>query len=60
MVTPDHKIILLLLFNCNFAAIINDNINIWYIRHLICGTPQEVATHRLRTTALGGKKQSKG
>lgn len=28
VVTPDHKIISLLLYNCNFATVMNHNINI--------------------------------
>ena len=31
VVTSNHKIILLLLHNCNFATVINHNVNIWYV-----------------------------
>jgi hypothetical protein len=41
-----HNIILFLLHNCNFAIVMNNNINIWY------AIPKGAVTHRLRTTAL--------
>ena len=28
--TPNHKIILLLLYKCNFATVMNRNVNSWY------------------------------
>ena len=43
--------ILLLLYNCNFAAVMNHDINIWYTGYLICIT-KWVTTHRLRTTVV--------
>lgn len=36
VVNPNHEIILLLLHNCNFATILNHNVNIWYVEYLIC------------------------
>ena len=36
VVNPNHKIISLLLHNCNFAAIINNNVTISYAGYLIC------------------------
>jgi hypothetical protein len=50
-VTPNHKIISLLLYNYNFATIMSHNVNICYTGYLIvylCG----VSTHRLRTAYL--------
>jgi hypothetical protein len=47
VVSPNHEVILLLLRNHNFAAVVN----MWYAGHLTfhpCG----VSTHRLRTAAL--------
>jgi hypothetical protein len=44
---PNHKIISLLLHNCNFATAMNHNVNIW------CATSKAVTTHRLRTPNLG-------
>jgi hypothetical protein len=40
VVTSNHKIISLLLHNCNFAVVINCNVNIWNIGYLIYD-PQE-------------------
>jgi hypothetical protein len=39
-----QKIILLLLYNCSFATIMNHNVNIWYIGYLICDSPKGVLT----------------
>jgi hypothetical protein len=36
VITPNHKVISLLLYNCNFATLVNCNINIWYVEYLIC------------------------
>lgn len=36
VVTANRKIISLLLYNCNFASVLNCNVNIWYAGHLIC------------------------
>jgi hypothetical protein len=49
-VTANHKIILLLLHNCNFAMVMNHDVNIWYV------TPKGAATHRLRVSALEAKR----
>ena len=45
VVTPDHKKISLPLYNCEFAAVMNRNINIWYVTLLL-------ENHRLRTIDL--------
>lgn len=37
VVIPNHKIISLLLHNCNLATIMNHNTNIFYAGFLICG-----------------------
>ena len=48
VVTPNNKIILLLLYNCNFASIMNCNVNIWYAGYLVfdpwrsCSTGWEI------------------
>ena len=34
VMTPNHKIISLLLHNCNFVTVINHNVNIWYAGYL--------------------------
>ena len=52
MVTPNHKVILLLLYNCNFAAVKDFNVNIWHAGYLI--QPEGVMTPRLRTGVLQG------
>ena len=44
VVTPNYKITLLLHHNCSFAAVMNDNGNIWYTKG--------VETHRLRTSEI--------
>lgn len=49
---PNYKMISLLLYNCNFANVVNCNVNIWCAGYLICNS-NGVTTHRLRTTALG-------
>ena len=36
VLTPNHEIILLLLHNCNFATVMNSNVNIWLAGCLIC------------------------
>ena len=36
VVTHNHKIIMLLLHNCNFATVMNHNVNKLYIGYLIC------------------------
>lgn len=36
VVTFHHKIILLLVHNCNFATVINHNVYILYVAYLIC------------------------
>ena len=36
VVTPNHKIVLLLLHNYNFATVMNCNMSIWYEGYLIC------------------------
>ena len=46
---PQHKIISLLLHNCDFAAVMNHNINFWY------SNSKRVLTHRLKTTGLNQK-----
>lgn len=48
VVTPSHKIISVLLYNCNFATIIHCKVNVSWRQRLAKG----VSTHRLRTTAL--------
>jgi hypothetical protein len=35
MVTLNYKIILLLFHNCNFATVMNHNVNIWYAGYLM-------------------------
>jgi hypothetical protein len=57
-VTPNHKIPSLLLHNCNFATVMNLNVNIWYAGCLICNScekvvwpPQWSRAHMLRTQA---------
>lgn len=52
MVTPNHKIISLLLYNCSYATAMSYNVNsdmqdIWYVT-----PPKGVTTHRSRTTTL--------
>ena len=52
VVTPNYKIILLLLHNCNFATVMNHYVNIWYV------TPVKesgAATQRLRMTELAAR-----
>ena len=39
VVTPNHKIISLLLHNCSFATVMNHNVNIWYAGYLIYDPP---------------------
>ena len=51
VVTPTIKLILLLLYNCNFATAMNCNVNIGYAGYSI-RYPKGVMTHRLRTTVL--------
>ena len=46
VVTPNHNIISLLLHNCKFATVTNQNVNIYYV------TLVGVVTHRLRTASL--------
>ena len=36
VMTPNHKIILLLFHNYNFATVMICNVNIWYVGYLIC------------------------
>ena len=67
VLTPNHKIIFLLLHNYNFAIVMNQNVNIWYVGYLlyeISGiqplwkgllTPKEVITLRLRAAGLMDK-----
>jgi hypothetical protein len=50
IMTPGHKIITLLLQNCNFATVMNQDVNVWNAGHLICNPYERV--HRLRTPAL--------
>jgi hypothetical protein len=45
------KLFLLLHHNCNFATVMDCNVNTWYAGSLICD-PNGVTTHRLRTTVL--------
>jgi hypothetical protein len=59
VVTPNHKIILLLLNNSNFAPVMNLNVNTWYAGYLVCDPcerevwqPLPPLTHELNTTAL--------
>jgi hypothetical protein len=52
VVTPNHKLFPLLPHNCNFAVLMNHNVNIWYAVYLPCNPHERVVTHRLRTTAL--------
>ena len=52
VVNPNHKIISLLLHNCNFATVVNHNVNILYAGYLICNSPKVVMVHRLRITVL--------
>jgi hypothetical protein len=40
VVTPNHKMISLLLHNCNFVTVMNHNVNIWYEGYLRCDIPQ--------------------
>ena len=54
VVTPNYKIISLLLHNCDFATAINCNVNIRYAGYLAMrATPVGVVSHWLRTTTLG-------
>lgn len=46
---PNHKIIPLLLCNCNFVTVMSCNVNIWYAGYLVYDSKGVVA-HRLRTT----------
>jgi hypothetical protein len=47
---PTIKLIpLLLLYNCNFATVMNLNANICFTGYLICDPFERVVTHRLRT-----------
>ena len=46
VVTPNHKIISLLLHNCNFVTVRNRD-----KKYLICYPSLGVVTHKLRTTA---------
>ena len=55
MVTPNRKIILLLLPNRNFVAVGNQKVNIWNAGYLICD-PKGVTNRKLRTTVLEHKK----
>jgi hypothetical protein len=48
VVNPNHKIILLLLYNCNFA-VMNRNVNIWYVQCLIYRDRPQVENHWLQT-----------
>lgn len=52
MVTLNHKSISLLLPNCNFAVVMNQDVNIVGDR-VLGGVRTEVATHRLRMTVFG-------
>lgn len=49
VVTSTHKTILFLLYNCDFATVMNGDVNTWYSGYLICD-PRGVRTQRLRTT----------
>lgn len=49
----NHKIISLLLYNCNCTTVMNHNVNNWHVGYLICDT-KEVLIHRLITTSLSG------
>ena len=48
MLTLNRKIILLLLHDCNFAALRNGNVNVRDAGYLICDPPKRVVCHRLR------------
>lgn len=37
----NHEIILLLIYNCNFASVINHNVDIWYVGYLIYDPPKD-------------------
>jgi hypothetical protein len=58
VVTPNHKIISLKLHNCNFAAVMNQNVNICFLTVLgdrcerVIWPSKGVSTHRLWTTLL--------
>ena len=53
MGSPNYKIILLLLHNCNFATVVNCNVNIFGDRGLPTPYPPPgVKTHGLRTTTV--------
>jgi hypothetical protein len=51
VVTPTHTITLLLLHKCNFATVMNHNVNIWHAGYLI-DDPEGVTTHLLRAFGL--------
>ena len=64
VVIPTTKLFLLVLHNCNFATVMNHNINVcgfFYVlkQHLWKGhlMPKCVTTHRLRTTSLGAHEE---
>ena len=55
VVTPTIKIFLLQPHNCNFAIVMNQNVNFWYAGYVICKPcdrtvqiTKEVPTHRLK------------
>ena len=53
VVTPNYKIISLLLHNCNFSTVMYHDVEIWYAGYLMGhSTLQGVETHRLRTMVL--------
>ena len=52
---PNHIITSLLLPNCNFATVIDCNVNTWSTGYLIC-TPQRVKWYRLRNAKEETKK----
>lgn len=52
VVTLNHKVIPLLFHKCNFATLMNHNVNIWH------AIPSGIGTHSLRTTALANSGRS--
>jgi hypothetical protein len=58
VVTPNHKMISLLLYDCNFATVTNCNINIISVGYLIFDPQNCVTTYRLRTAVLEFQDQS--
>ena len=52
MVTDNPKIISLLLHNCNFATVMNHNVNFWYAGNLYVTPMKGLLTYTLRTATI--------